>query len=106
MNKSARITELVPAQPVPSFFNTVLVEAGYIAEHGSALVAKSQELCAIVAAAKAEPVEDRAIALLRRAVEANDTLGFQMQSHVNRIRGQIAQIERKLTAHDRKAVTS
>lgn len=82
------------------FFNGVIIETAGIAQHAAAIRQRTESLASTVA----QSVEQRSVSLLKAAIEANENAGREIQRDVDRMRGLISAVDRKLAAfQNRKA---
>src|SRR4051812_37536211 len=79
----------------PDFFSGVTMEIEGIAERASSICVKALALDKDIAVAASQ----RSVALLKSAIAMNDTIGREIQQDVDRMRGLIAHLDRKLAAH-------
>lgn len=79
----------------PDFFLGVVIETSGIKEHATAVNERAAKLAGMVT----QSVESRSIAALKAAIDANDSLGREIQFHTDRMRTLISHLDRKLAAH-------
>lgn len=82
------------------FFNGVIIETQGIVQHAASIRQRTESLASTVA----QSVEQRSVSLLKAAIEANESAGRELQRDVDRMRGLISAVDRKLAAfQNRKA---
>lgn len=81
--------------PPVDFFNGVILETDGIAERAAAIRGKTSALAETVASA----AQARSVAILKAAINLNDTIGREIQQDVDRMRSLIDHLDRKLAAH-------
>lgn len=91
MNEQPR--DLVAADP--SFFSGVIIETHAIASHAAAIRAKTERIEAAIGVS----VQEHSVALLKAAVDLNNSVGRELQADVDRLRGLISLLDKKLAAH-------
>lgn len=78
----------------PSFFSGVILETSGIARHAVLIRENADKLAGLVSLS----VDQQSVALLKAAVELNETVGREIQSDLDRLRGLISHLDRQLAA--------